>query len=228
MENIPPVSNNATQINSAEFVKLTIYNDYANIANTSIYTFSSAYNNTTIDGTVYLALGGLLSVGEQTRNLRVTEGDTTIALSGVSGNNIQVVLDSEGKIRGSLVEVKRGFYHANNVIDTSNIYTRFTGIVTNYNISEDREGKEDNFTVVIGASSYKTILSNRIAGRKTNKESWRYFDTNDSSMDNVYSIAGVQFDFGQDPKNKVTVPGGGGGGSPGNPGRGFDGDEFER
>jgi len=26
----------------------------------------------------------------------------------------------------------------------------------------------------------------------------------------VYSISGVQFDFGQDPKGKVVVPGGGG------------------
>lgn len=217
MQDIPAVNNNATQINSAEFVKLTIFNDFNNVANTSTYTFSSAYSNVTIDGTVYLALGGLLSVGAQTRNLRVTEGDTTIALSGISGNNIQVVLDSEGKIRGSLVEVKRGFFNANNTI--SNSYTRFTGVVTNYSISEDREEKEDNFTVVIAASSYKTVLQNRIAGRKTNKESWRYFDSNDSSMDNVYSIAGVQFDFGQDPKNKTIVPGGGGGpgGGPGNP-----------
>ena len=33
-------------------------------------------------------------------------------------------------------------------------------------------------------------------------------------MDNVYSIAGVQFDFGKDPAEKSTVPGGnrGGGG----------------
>ena len=36
-------------------------------------------------------------------------------------------------------------------------------------------------------------------------------------MDNVYSISGVQFDFGQDPKGKYVVPGGGGypGGGPG-------------
>jgi len=217
MENIPAVANGATQINSAEFVKLTMYNDYSNVANTSTYTFSSAYSNVTISGTVYLPLGGLLSVGPQTRNLRVTEGDTTIALSGISGNNIQFVLASEGKIRGSLVEVKRGFFDTNGVY--ANSYTRFTGIITNYSISEDREGKEDNFTVVVGASSYKTVLQNRIAGRKTNKESWRYFNSTDSSMDNVYAISGVQFDFGQDPKNKVTVPGGGGGyPNPFNPG----------
>jgi hypothetical protein len=211
MENIPPVSNNATQIVSAEFVKLTVFNDVSNTANVNVYTFSSSYKTETIANLAYTPLSGLLSVGAQNRDIRVTSGDTTIALSGVSGNNIPIVLGT--KIRGSQVEVLRGFYDANMVL--TNTYPRFTGIVTNYGISEDREELLDNFTVTISASSYKTVLENRIAGRKTNKESWRYFDSNDSSMDNVYAISGVQFDFGQDPKGKTVVPGGGGG-TPGN------------
>jgi hypothetical protein len=77
-----------------------------------------------------------------------------------------------------------------------NTYPRFTGIVTNYNIAQDREGQEDNFTVSISASSYKTVLENRIAGRKTNKESWQFFNPTDTSMNQVYSISGVSFDFG--------------------------------
>ena len=259
-QSIPEVSNNAVQINNAEFVKLTIFNEYppttaANItanttyiiqssgntnftaigassnavgtfftangagtgtgtaSNVSIYTFSSSYKNETIDGNVYLALGGLLAVGAQNRNLRVTQGDTTIALSGVDGNNINVVLDE--KIRGSEVEVLRGFYDANMVL--TNTYPRFRGIVTTYAVTEEREGQDDNFTVSVGASSYKTVLENRIAGRKTNKESWQYFSPTDTSMNQVYAISGVQFDFGQDPKGKTVVPGGGGypGGGPG-------------
>lgn len=194
---------NAPNINSAEFVKLTVYNDYNNTANTSTYTFSSAYKEETINGTVYLPLGGLLSVGAQNRNLKVTAGDTMIALSGISGNNIYVVLDS--KIRGSEVEVYRGFYNNNNVL--GNTYLRFTGIVTSYAIEEDRQNQEDNYTVSIAASSYKTVLQNRIAGRKTNEESWKYFDSTDSSMNNIYSIAGFQFDFGQDPKTRKSVAG---------------------
>jgi hypothetical protein len=206
MEIIPQVDN-TTQINSAEFVKLTIYNDVSNTSNVTVHTFSSAYKNETIDGVNYLALGGLLQVGAQQRDIRVTSGDTTVALSGVSGNNIPIVLGT--KIRGSKLEILRGFYDANMVLETP-AYPRFTGIVTNYNVSEDREAQDDNFTVTISASSYKTVLENRIAGRKTNKESWRYFNSNDASMDNVYAISGVQFDFGQDPKGKTVVPGGGG------------------
>jgi hypothetical protein len=209
-QNIPEVQNTA-QINSAEFVKLTVFNDYANTANVNVYTFSSAYKSETIGNTVYLPLGGLLSVGAQNRDLRVTSGDTMIALSGVSGNNIYVVLDT--KIRGSELEVYRGFYDANNQL--GNTYLRFTGIITSYAIQEDREGNEDNYTVTVSASSYKTVLQNRVAGRKTNEESWKFFNSSDTSMDRVYGIAGVQFDFGKDPKGRSVVPGGGGGGRPG-------------
>lgn len=216
-QSIPEVASNVTQINSAEFVKVTIYNEYGNTANTTILTFSSAYKDETIGNTTYTALGGLLAVGAQNRNLRVTSGDTTISLSGVSGNNIYEVLSTN--IRGSEVEILRGFYNNNMVL--TNTYPRFTGIITTYSITEEREGSEDNFTVAVGAASYKTVLENRIAGRKTNKESWQYFNSADTSMNQVYSITGVSFDFGQDPKGKVVVPGqggypgGGGGGYPG-------------
>ena len=265
-QNIPAVANGATQINNAEFVKVTIFNEYpytdaANItantayiiktqgntdwtaigassnavgtyftansagtgngtaANVTVLTFSSSYQAETINGNVYDPLGGLLSVGSQNRNLRVTSGETVIALSGIDGNNIYNVLATN--IRGSEVEVLRGFYAANMVL--SNAYPRFKGIVTSYGISEEREGVDDNFTVSVSASSYKTVLENRIAGRKTNKESWRYFDSNDSSMDQVYAISGVTFDFGAPPKAGTVVPGGGGfPGGGGGGGRNFD------
>lgn len=267
-QSIPEVGSNVVQINNAEFVKVTIFNEYpytdaanitANItyiiktsgntnwtaigassnsvgtfftannsgsgngtaANVSVLTFSSSYKDETINGNVYLALGGLLSVGSQNRNLRVTSGETVIALSGIDGNNIYNVLATN--IRGSEVEVLRGFYNNNMVL--GNTYNRFKGIITSYGISEDRDEQEDNFTVSVSASSYKTILENRLAGRKTNKESWRYFDSNDSSMDQVYAISGVNFDFGQTPKAGTVVPGGGGfpgDGGGGGGGRGFD------
>lgn len=205
MDNIPEVANSPTFINNAEFVKLTIYNEYGNAANVQVHTFSSAYREETIDGTVYLPLGGLLAVGTQPRDLRVTSADTSISLSGVSGNNMAIVLGT--KIKGSKLEILRGFY-SNNFILT-NAYPRFTGIVTSYAITEDLETNfnenGDNFTIVLNASSYKTVLENRIAGRKTNKSSWQVFNSTDTSMNNVYSIADQSFDFGMDPKKKATT-----------------------
>lgn len=201
MENIPEVANNQPLVINAEFVKLTVFNEVGNTANTNVYTFSSSYKSETIGNTTYTPLGGLLQVGVQNRDLRVTSADTSLSLSGIDGNNIYVVLAT--KVKGSELEIIRGFYDSNYILQ--NTYPRFTGIVTSYNLSEDRSEREDNFTVTINASSYKTILENRISGRKTNQQSWQVFNSTDTSMDRVYSIADQQFDFGKDPKTSTVT-----------------------
>lgn len=201
MENIPEVANNQPLVINAEFVKLTIFNEVGNTANTNVYTFSSSYKSETIANVTYTPLGGLLMVGVQNRDLRVTSADTSISLSGIDGNNIYVVLGT--KVKGSEIEITRGFYDANYTL--TNTYPRFTGIVTSYNISEDRSERQDNFTVTLNASSYKTILENRISGRKTNQQSWQVFNSTDTSMDRVYSLADQQFDFGKEPSASATT-----------------------
>jgi hypothetical protein len=90
--------------------------------------------------------------------------------------------------------------------------------VTNYGISEEREERLDNYTITFDCSSYKTVLENRIAGRKTNKESWQFFNSADSSMNNVTSLAGFTFDFGVDPKSRQVVPNPTGGSAAGSSG----------
>lgn len=214
-QNIPEVQN-TSKIKSAEFVKLTVFNDYNDPADTTVYTFSSAYKEETIDGVVYLPLGGLLQVGAQNRDLRVTAGDTIITLSGIGADNIFLVLGT--KIRGSEVQVWRGFYNDAGIIQTA--YNRFRGIITSYGITEDRQDEEDTFTCAVSASSYVNVLSNRIAGRKTNEESWKVFNPTDTSMDQVYSISGVNFDFGGESDSKRTIGAGNSGGGGGGGGRG--------
>jgi len=208
MENIPAVLNSPPQINFAEFCKLTIYNDFNNPADTTIVTASSSYREETIDSVTYTPLGGLLGIGNQQKNLRVTSADTTVALSGISGTAINTVL--QNNIRGSLLEITRGFYNNSDVL--SNAAPRFTGIVTSYNIDEDRTQQTNNFTVTINASSYKRVLETRKAGRRTNKESWQSFNSLDSSMNNIYSIATQLFDFGNDQAGSSGSTGGRGGG----------------
>ena len=207
MENIPAVANNKPLVNNAEFVKLTIYNEYGNTANNNVYTFSSSYQSETIDGQVYTPLGGLLAVGVQQRDIRVTSADTSISLSGIDGNNMYVVLGT--LIRGSKLEITRGFYGgdgnvANNYVLTSSA-KRFTGIVTNYQISEERQDQDDNFTITLNASSFKSVLENRIAGRKTNSESWKEYNPTDTSMDRVPSLADRAFSFGVEPRQGATT-----------------------
>ncbi len=199
MQNIPAVAGNKLAVTNAEFIKLTIYNSQSNPADITIHTFSSSYKEETINGQVYTPLGGLLAVGNQQRDLRVTSADTSISLSGLSSDNIYIVLAT--KVKGSKLEIIRGFYDQNYILTSSAI--RFTGIVTSYNITEERQEKTDNFIVTINASSYKTVLQNRVAGRKTNKKSWQEFNPTDTSMNQVYSLSDQMFDFG---KSIVQAP----------------------
>lgn len=177
------------RIRSAEFIKLTIINTNTN----SIYTFSTSYKKETIGGVEYTPMGGLVSVGQQQRDLAVTSFDTSIGLAGVDPANISLVLANN--IRGSEVEILRGFYSDGGRL--TNTYSRFTGIVTSYTISEQREDDIDAFTVVINCSSYKSILENNVGGRRTNTDAWRVFYAGtDTSMDNVVNLNGAYFDFG--------------------------------
>ena len=198
MNIIPAVAGNKPSITSAEFIKLTIYNDAANVADTSIYTFSSAYSYETIDGQVYSPMGGLLAVGVQQRDLSVTSASTSVTLSGIGSDNIFMVL--EKKIKGSKLEITRGFYDDNQVL--TSVAKRYTGIITSYNITEERVDINDTFTVTVNASSYKLVLQNKTSGRRTNPISWQQFYPADTSMKWISSLSGRTFDFGQTPTAK--------------------------
>ena len=199
MDNIPAVAGNQPLVTSAEFIRLTIYNDATDPTDKTIYTFSSAYQYETIDSQVYSPLGGLLAVGVQQRDLSVTSASTSVSLSGIGSDNIFMVL--EKKIKGSKLEITRGFYDDNMVMTST--AKRYTGIITSYNITEERVDNNDNFTVTVNASSYKLVLQNRTAGRRTNPNSWQQFFPLDTSMTWISSIAGRTFDFGQTP---TTTP----------------------
>lgn len=204
MENIPAVAGNKPLVINAEFIQLKVYNDFTDPSDFDIYTYSSAYKFETIDGVTYSPLGGLLSVGIQQRDIRVTSADTTVAISGIDGDNMYNVLTK--KIKGSELQIIRGFYNSNYQLTSSAI--RFRGIVTSYNVSEERQDQDDNFTIAISASSFKVVLENRIAGRRTNSQSWKSWDPNDTSMDNIPSLSGTPFDFGQKMSAQTGNPSG--------------------
>lgn len=181
-------------IRYGEFVKLTTASD--------VYTFCNAATPITVDGTTYSNLGSLLSIGEIKRDTKATSGDLTIALTGVDGANVAVILDSD--IKGSKVEVWRGFFDGNNQIITTptlQFFKRYQGYVGNYSVTEDWNDQLRTrvATCSISCSSFRTILQNRISGLKTNPTVWKNFYANDTSMDRVPVIAATYFDFGAPP-----------------------------
>lgn len=185
------------QIRHAEFVKLTV-----GTAGT-VYTFCNAPAPITVGGITFTNLGALLNVGDVQRDMRSTSDDMTIALTGVDPANIGLILSND--IKGSLVEVWRGFFDANNQIittPTTQFFKRYQGIINSVSITEDfnSEMRTRIATCSIACSSMRRILENRLGGVKTNQSSWQFLYPGDTSMNRVATIANTYFDFGKPPQ----------------------------
>jgi hypothetical protein len=196
---------NNPQIRHAEFVKLSIG---PLGAPTAIYTFCNAAAPVTVNGTTYSNLGSLLSVGDVQRDIKATSDDMTISLTGIDPTNISLVLSSN--IKGSIIEMWRGFLDSNNQIittPTTQFFKRYQGIINNISITEnfDQQARMRIATCTLACSSMRRILENRISGIKTNVNSWQIFYPNDISMSRVAVIQSTYFDFGAPPKTQTQA-----------------------
>lgn len=185
----------SSSIRHAEFIRLTL--------KAATYTFCNAAGPITVDGITFTGLGDLLSLGDIQRDIKATSDDLSITLTGIDGNNVHMLLDED--IKGSLVEVWRGFLDSDNQIITSpsqQFFKRYQGIVNNMSITEEYNIKLRNrvATCSISCCSFRLILENRMAGIKTNTVSWQQFYPGDTSMDRVAVVQAQYFDFGAPPK----------------------------
>lgn len=191
---------NSPSIRHAEFVKLSI----GPLGSpTAVYTYCNAGGPVIVDGTTFSNLGSLLTVGDVQRDIKATSDDMTIALTGLNPSNVSIILSST--IKGSIVEVWRGFLDSNNQIittPTTQFFKRYQGIINNVSITEDynTEMRTRIATCSISCSSMRRILENRISGIKTNQKSWQEFYPGDTSMNRVAEITATYFDFGAPPK----------------------------
>lgn len=204
-----------SQINHAEFVRLTVGN-----AGT-IYTFCNAGAPITVNGITFSNLGALLQVGDVQRDIKATSDDMTIQLTGIDPASVALILSSD--IKGSLVEVWRGFFDSNNQIITSpsqQFFKRYQGIINSVSITEDfnSQARTRVATCSIACSSMRRVLENRLSGVRTNQNNWQFLYPNDTSMNRASEIANTYFDFGKPPQTNtqssettVTMDGGGGG-----------------
>jgi len=205
-----------SQINHAEFVKLTVGNA------ATVYTFCNAAAPITVGGITFSNLGALLSVGDVQRDIKATSDDMTIALTGIDPTNVGIILGND--IKGSLVEIWRGFFDSNNQIittPTTQFFKRYQGIINSVSVTEDfnSEARTRIATCSISCSSMRRILENRLSGVKTNQNNWQFIYAGDTSMNRVAQIANTYFDFGAPPMTQtqasettITVDNQGGGG----------------
>jgi len=191
-----------SQINYAEFVKLTV-----GTAGT-VYTFCNAAAPITVGGITFANLGALLSVGDVQRDIKATSDDMTIQLTGIDPTNVSLILSND--IKGSLVEVWRGFFDSNNQIittPTTQFFKRYQGIINSVAITEDfnTDARTRIATCSISCSSMRRVLENRLSGIKTNKNNWQFIYAGDTSMNRVAEISNTYFDFGSPPKTQTQA-----------------------
>ena len=189
----------SANIRHAEFVRLQIGNPV-----TSTYSFCNAAAPITVSGITFANLGMLLSLGDIPQDIKSTSDDITISLTGIDPANIALILSSN--IKGSLVEIWRGFLDSNNQIittPTTQFFKRYTGIINSVGISEDfnQEARSRVATCTIACTSMRKVLENRVAGLRTNQKSWQFFYPGDTSMNRVAAISNQYFDFGSPPKS---------------------------
>lgn len=189
---------NSANIRHAEFVRLQIGNPV-----TSTYSFCNAAAPITVSGITFANLGMLLSLGDIPQDIKSTSDDITISLTGIDPANIALILSSN--IKGSTVEIWRGFLDSNNQIITSpttQFFKRYTGIINSVGISEDfnQEARSRVATCTIACTSMRKVLENRVAGLRTNTKSWQFYYPGDTSMNRVASISNQYFDFGSPPQ----------------------------
>lgn len=201
---------NSDSIRHAEFIRLTMPS--------ATYTFCNAASPITVAGITFSGLGDLLQLSNIQQDIKATSKDLSISLTGIDGGNVGIVLSAE--IKGSLVEVWRGFMDSNNQIITSptlQFFKRYQGIVNNVSIQEDfnDQARQRIATCTIACASFRVVLENRFSGVRTTPEIWKKNHPSDTSMDRVPVITAQYFDFGKPPTtgsqtaSKATVPSGG-------------------
>lgn len=184
----------SSSINFAEFVKLTLP--------AGELTFCNASAPITVEGIEFEGLSTLLQIGVIQKNIKSNSADLQLSLTGIDPQTVAVVLSAD--MKGSTVEIWRGFLDADNQIITTptlQFFKRYQGIINNVAINEDfnAELRQRIATCVLTSSSMRSVLDARVAGIKTNEQSWKVFYPNDTSMNRVAVIASTYFDFGKKP-----------------------------
>jgi len=167
-----------------------------NVQDYQILRFSNFYKPYTIAGQSYASLGSLMSVGDTVSELRLSDQELTITLSGILSSNINSVLSY--KMKGSPVMVRRGLFNANTGVAIVEPIGKFIGLVNNFSLNEEYNvvDKNSSVSVVLTCASIVGLLQTKVAGRRTNPTDEKLYYPNDLSMDRVPNLSSANFNFG--------------------------------
>jgi hypothetical protein len=195
MNVIAPVDN-TNNIRYADFVRLTTPDATYRFATTP-----SALTIPEVDSQPFSALGTLVKVGDNQRDIKSTANETSFTLVGIDTAMLGFVLGQN--VKGCQIESWKGFFDTNGALITTGgqggLYQFFNGYINSFSISEQwmEEVRQYIGLITVNASSIQIILKNRIAGRYTNDNSWQFFNPSDTSMNRVAYVSTVNYYFGK-------------------------------
>lgn len=195
MNIIPPVVNTRS-IRIADFVRIN--------TGVNIYRFATtpvAMTIPAVDANPFSAVGSLIKVGDVQRDIKSTANETTVTLIGIDTALLGWVLGQN--VKGAQIQMWHGFFDENNQLlttgGTGGLYQFFNGYINSFSITEQwmEESRSYVGVISVAASSTQLILQNRIAGRFTNDNAWKFFNSTDTSMNRVGVVENLSFEFGQ-------------------------------
>tara|TARA_R100001460_G_scaffold38649_1_gene73176 strand:+ start:10762 stop:11403 length:642 start_codon:yes stop_codon:yes gene_type:complete len=177
------------------------------------YYISGAYKPVTYNSNTYTELGSFLQVSEFQEDIRTTNGDISLTLSGIPSEQNYLSLILTTPVKGGNISVYRGFYDTTtHELDTSQVYKRFQGVITNFAIQEDfTPGSTLTNSVTVTCASINAILENKINGQRTNPDDRDRLFPSDAVFDRVPQLYNISFDFGKEYQGYGYGGGGGGG-----------------
>jgi|DEB0MinimDraft_4_1074332.scaffolds.fasta_scaffold29238_2 hypothetical protein len=191
----------------------------------NVYYLSSAWKPITYNSNSYTELGAFLQISDFTEDIKTTNGDITIGLSGIPSNEDYMAEVLNSPIKGGEVTVYRAFFNDDYSVDSANVFQRFSGIITNFTVEETENILDGELTnsIAVSCASINTILENKIAGQRTAPTDRDKFYPGDQTFYRVPELQNVQFDFGREYTGGSGYGGGGGRGpgGGGGPGRDF-------
>lgn len=176
-------------IATAFFVRL-------DVEDLGVLCFSNYYKDFVIGSDNYNALGSLMNLSDTTSELKLSDKEITITLSGIPTTNIDSVLDYN--MKGSSVEIYRGIFNAQTGASIVSPVGKFKGLVNNFALQEEyQEGSKDSsVTILLTCTSIVGTLRKKRAGRFTNPTDHRRFFPTDAGMDRVPNLIKSNFNFG--------------------------------
>jgi len=187
-----------TSVTTGLFVRLQI-DEYRTTAggaySAQVLRFSDYGSTVTINSESYTSLGDFLSITPSSNELRPTQSQMTIGISGILTDNINEIVYS--KIKGAPITVYRGYFTIAGT-QIGDFGGKFIGNVNNYSIQEefDVAARTSTHILMLECSSSVGLLEQKVSGRKTNPQSQKTFYPSDKSMDRVPTLKGTKFNFG--------------------------------